>query len=78
METALLKVKRDLLEAMDNKKVTYLVLLDLSVAFDMVSHDLLLNWLKYSLSAWYWGELWPDNPTYARLSNFLYTAELCT
>ena len=45
---ALLKVKTDLLEAMDNKKVTCLVLLDLSVAFDMVSRDLLLNWLKYT------------------------------
>ena len=47
METTLLKVKTDLLKAMDNKKVTCLVLLDLSVAFDMVSHDLLLNWIKY-------------------------------
>ena len=46
-ETALLKVKTDLLETMDNKKVTCLVLLDLSVAFNTVSHDLLLNWLKY-------------------------------
>ena len=46
-KTALLKVKTDLLEAMDNKKVTCLVLLDLSVAFDTVSHDLLLNQLKY-------------------------------
>ena len=32
---------------MDNTKVTCLVLLDLSVAFDMVSHDLLLNKLEY-------------------------------
>ena len=46
-ETALLKVKTNLLEAMDNKKGTCMVLLDLSMAFDMVSHDLLLNWLKY-------------------------------
>ena len=46
-ETALLKVKTDLLEGMDDKKVTCLVLLDLSVAWNMVSHDLLLNWLKY-------------------------------
>ena len=29
-----------------------------------------------SLSAWYWGELWPDSPTYARFPNLLYTAEL--
>ena len=31
---------------MDKKKVTCLVLLDLSVTFDTVSHDLLLNQLK--------------------------------
>ena len=42
-ESALLKVKSDLLHAMDNQEVTCLVLLDLSVAFDTVDHDLLLN-----------------------------------
>ena len=30
-----------------------------------------------SLSAWYWGELQPDSPTYARFPNLLYTADLC-
>ena len=45
-ETALLKVKADLLDAMDGK-VACLVLLDLSVAFDTVSHDILLNHLHY-------------------------------
>ena len=30
------------------------------------------------LFARYWGELRPDSQTYARLSNLLYTAELCT
>ena len=29
------------------------------------------------LFARYWGELQPDSPTYARLPNLLYTAELC-
>ena len=42
-ESALLKVKSDLLHAMDNQEVTCLVLLDLSVAFDSVDHDPLLN-----------------------------------
>ena len=42
-ESALLKAKSDLLHAMDNQEVTCLVLLDLSVAFDTVDHDLLLN-----------------------------------
>ena len=44
-ESALLKVKSNLLHAMDNQKVTCLVLLDLSAAFDTVDHDLLLNQL---------------------------------
>ena len=42
-ESALLKVKSDLLHAMDNQEVTCLVLLDLSATFDTVDHDLLLN-----------------------------------
>ena len=46
-ETALLKVKSDILNAMNNKKVVCLVLLNLSVAFDTVNHQLLLNCLKY-------------------------------
>ena len=46
-ESALLKVKTDLLDAMDKQKVTCLVLLDLSAAFDTVSHQLLLNWLQF-------------------------------
>ena len=46
-ESALLKVKTDLLDAMDNQKVTCLILLDLSAAFDTVSHELLLNRLKF-------------------------------
>ena len=42
-ETALLNVKNDLLMNMDNRHVTLLVLLDLSSAFDTVSHDILLD-----------------------------------
>ena len=44
---ALLKVKADILQAMDNQRVVCLILLDLSAAFDMVNHQLLLNRLKY-------------------------------
>ena len=40
-ETALLKVKTDLLTALDNQEVSYLILLDLSAAFNTVSHKLL-------------------------------------
>ena len=47
METALLKVKCDILDAIDKKEVLCLVLLDLSTAFDTISHAKLLNCLKY-------------------------------
>ena len=46
-ETVMLKVKTDLLDAINQRKVVCLVLLDLSVAFDTVNHDHLLNHLKY-------------------------------
>ena len=45
-ESALLKVKNDILLNMEARKVTLLVLLDLSAAFDTVRHDTLLNRLK--------------------------------
>src|SRR5271156_2499648 len=45
-ETALLRVQNDILTNMDNKKITVLVLLDLSSAFDTVDHTILLNRLK--------------------------------
>ena len=41
-ETALIKVKDDILRAVDNQRITCLILLDLSAAFDTVSHPLLL------------------------------------
>ena len=44
-ETVLLKVKTDILHALDN--VTCFIMLDLSVAFDTVLHNLLLNRLKF-------------------------------
>ena len=46
METALLKVHGDILRALDSKKVTCLVLLDLSATFDMVDHVILLRHLE--------------------------------
>ena len=46
-ESALLCVRTDILQAMDNQEVTCLILLDLSAAFDTVIHSLLLNRLRY-------------------------------
>ena len=45
-ETALIKAKADILNAIDNKEVVCLVILDLSVAFNTVDHQILLERLK--------------------------------
>ena len=48
-ETALLKVKNDILMSMDEQHVTLLVLLDLSAAFDTIHHDKLTGRLESDL-----------------------------
>ena len=48
-ESALLKVKSDILLNMNKQHVTLLVLLDLSSAFDNVSHEILINRLYTQL-----------------------------
>ena len=46
METALVRVQNDILMNMEQQKVTILVLLDLSAAFDTVHHKTLLDHLQ--------------------------------
>ena len=45
-ETALLKIHNDIVDNMDNDKVTALTLLDFSVAFDMIDHLILLQRIR--------------------------------
>ena len=65
-ETALVRVCNDILHAMDQRKITILVLLDLSAAFDTMDHQILLDrlhirfgvcgvaldWFKCYLTGW--------------------------
>ena len=62
-ETALLKVKADILKVMDNQEVTCLVLLDLSATFDTVDHKILLNRNHFGIKgmALWWIELYLTN-----------------
>ena len=45
-ETALLRVKTDIMTQMDKGKAVFVVLLDLSAAFDTVDHQILLDRLS--------------------------------
>ena len=51
-ETALLHVRNDILLNMNKQHVTLLVFLDLSTAFNMVDHDVLLGRLEQVQHLW--------------------------
>jgi len=45
-ETALLRLKNDMLMAIDGRKAVVLVLLDLSTTFDAIDHEIMCSRLK--------------------------------
>ena len=59
LETALAKIMNDILWTMENQKVTSLVASNLSAAFDMVNHNILLSilekkvWFQDTCLAWF-------------------------
>jgi hypothetical protein len=67
-ETALLKVQSDLLLNMDKQRLTLLVMLDLSAAFDTIDHQIMLDTLKYDAGvdgiALQWFESYLTNRTH--------------
>ena len=62
-ETALLKVKSDVIGALEKQEVACLILLDLSIAFDTIDHNILLGRLKSRFAVtgttlnWLWSYL---------------------
>ena len=48
-ETAIVKIKDDLLKAVDNKQVVIMTLLDLSAAFDTIDHSTLIQRLRHRI-----------------------------
>ena len=48
-ETAFLRVRTDIIKAMDNQEITCIILLDLLAAFDTVDHTILLDRLEKNL-----------------------------
>ena len=47
-ETAMVKIQNDVLQFLDKGKVVFLVLLDLSAAFDTIDHNILLQRLEHT------------------------------
>ena len=61
VESAVLRVQRYILQAVDQKKCALLMLLDLSAPFDTTDHDILLHVFSWTLvsSGWRWTGLGP-------------------
>ena len=74
-ETALLRIVNDLLTAMDNNKICFLTLLDLSAAFDTIDHQIVFTRLQHSFGisgpALSWFSSYLCNSTHAVTINSL-------
>ena len=46
IETALVKVHNNIQASMNNQKITFLIILDLSAVFDMINHSLMMDILE--------------------------------
>ena len=57
-ETALLKVKTDIISALDCQEVACLILLNLSVAFNSIDHFTLLQWIQQQFAVSYTSLEW--------------------
>jgi hypothetical protein len=77
-ETALLAVHDHIISAMENGKVTALILLDLSAAFDTVDHSILLHrlqhWFGLSDSALHWFTTYLNPRTQSVCTNGTFSA----
>ena len=71
-ETALLSVHNDLVCAIDSGKVSLLVLLDLSAAFDTVDHQILLSVLENRFSMDSTALRWFESYLTDRVQSFSY------
>ena len=83
-ETVLLRLHNDICSAADNKKMTVLVLLDLSAAFDTLNHKTLLHRLRYRFGITGFAIKWitsylSDRSQYVKIGNFRsHTTKLTT
>jgi len=73
-ETAIVSVSNDLVRSVDNGKVSLLILLDLSVAFDTVDHTLLLSVLVEQFSITSTVLSWFKSYLTDRTQSFVYAA----
>ena len=75
-ETALLKVTEKIYYNMDNKKISLLMLLDLSKAFDSISHDILIDKLKMmNIDSFWFHSYISDRKQSVRIENVISTSK---